>query len=45
MTLGGVDLWLKEAPPEELHAGRIGLQRWRIADAELLVRLVADIST
>src|SRR3984893_4600898 len=42
MTLGGVALWVGEAPPEELDAGRIGLRRWRIADAELLVRLVAD---
>jgi RimJ/RimL family protein N-acetyltransferase len=42
MTLGGVDLWLEEAPPEELDAGRVGLRRWRIADAELLVRLVAN---
>src|SRR5437899_1174025 len=34
--------WLGAAPPDEIDTPRARLRRWRVEDAELLVRLVTD---
>jgi ribosomal-protein-serine acetyltransferase len=42
MLLGAMPSWLEGAPPEEVDAGPVLLRRWRLADAEVLNRLVTD---
>jgi RimJ/RimL family protein N-acetyltransferase len=34
--------WLEVAPAEKLNAGPLLLQRWRVADADVLARLVTE---